>query len=158
MKEGKKRQVRTPDTAGRKLRKKVRAQLGVINRMRFPELVDIGTCSFCGQRAMIGKMLPPKEADRTAWRHCGCDGAKNEREKEDQYDAAREWVMDEFGGESAMTDLLLDSIEAVRIRYGGLYADSIKVVVGNTSYGVKYSDERGVLVKKTTKHETENAF
>lgn len=153
MKEGKKRQVRLPDTLGRKLRKRVWAQMGMINRMRFPELVDIGTCSFCGQRVMIGKMLPPKEADRAAWRYCSCDGAKSEWEKEDQYDAAREWVMDEFGGESVMTDLLLDAIEAVRLR-----ADSIKIIAGNTSYGVRYSDERGVLVKKTTKHETENAF
>lgn len=113
-----------------------------------------GECRFCGQQVLVTEAASQEEADRMAWRHCGCDGARSERKKEDRYDAARKWVMNEFGGESVMTDLLLDSIEAARIQC----ADGIKVVVGNTSYGVKYSDERGVLVKKTEKHETENAF
>ena len=154
----KKRIVAVPDKRGKKLKRKVRLYMGLVNRTRFKKTVVTGECRFCGQQVMIGHEVPQDEADRIAWKYCGCDGAARELEKEDQYDAAREWVAEEFGGDTAMTALLLDAIEAVRIRYGGLYADSVRVTVGNTTYGVKYNDERGVIVKKMTKRETEEVF
>ena len=109
----KKRIAAVPDKRGKKLKRKVRLYMGLVNRTRFKKTVVTGECRFCGQQVMIGHEVPQDEADRIAWKYCGCDGAARELEKEDQYDAAREWVAEEFGGDTAMTALLLDAIEAV---------------------------------------------
>ena len=138
----------------KKLIKRIRA--GMLQRHEPKEEKDLmtGSCECCGQRVFVARIGTEKELDELATEICSCKGAKLKRKLKEHDARVREYVEIEFEGDINRMNVMLDAMEGVR----GGSLDQVSIDIGKTRYVVRYKEERGNTIKKTTKWESEEQF